>query len=75
MAYKLDFYPEEWRNFIRECDFTELELNIIDLTRKGWYIADIAQELFVSERTVKRRRKSIADKIQHYIIFSKTSKC
>lgn len=71
MAYKLDFYPEEWRTFIRECDFTELELNIIDLTRKGWYIADIAQELFVSERTVKRRRKSIADKILHHIIFSK----
>ena len=75
MAYKLDFYPEEWRIFIRECDFTELELDIIDLTRKGWYIADIAQELFVSERTVKRRRKSIADKIQQYIIFSKTGKC
>ena len=68
---KLDFYPEEWDMFIKECDFTDLELHIIELTRRGWFIPDIAAELYVSEGTVKMRRKSIENKILHYRLISK----
>lgn len=68
---KLDFYPEEWDSFINNCDFTDIELDIIKLTRRGWVIADIAAELYLSESTVKRRRKSIDRKILHYIITKK----
>lgn len=68
---KLDFYPEEWDRLIKECDFTDLELRIIELTRRGWFIHDIASELYVSEGTVKRRRKSIENKILNYILISK----
>lgn len=68
---KLDFYPEEWESFIRNCDFTDSEVEIIKLTRRGWAIADIAAELYLSESTVKRRRKSIDRKILHYILTKK----
>ena len=68
---KLDFYPEEWDSFINNCDFTDSEAEIIKLTRRGWAIADIAAELYLSESTVKRRRKSIDRKILHYIITKK----
>lgn len=68
---KLDFYPEEWDSFINNCDFTDSEAEIIKLTRRGWAIADIAAELYLSESTVKRRRKSIDRKILHYILTKK----
>ena len=68
---KLDFYPEEWESFINNCDFTDSEAEIIKLTRRGWAIADIAAELYLSEATVKRRRKSIDRKILHYILTKK----
>ena len=68
---KLDFYPEEWESFINNCDFTDSEAEIIKLTRRGWAIADIAAELYLSESTVKRRRKSIDSKILHYILTKK----
>ena len=68
---KLDFYPEEWESFLSNCDFTDSEVEIIKLTRRGWAIADIAAELYLSESTVKRRRKSIDRKILHYIVTKK----
>ena len=64
---KIDFYPEEWAEFIEHCDFTDTELEIIKLTRRGWLIADISAELYMSESTIKRKRKSVVNKILHYI--------
>ena len=68
---KLDFYPEEWESFISNCDFTDSEVEIIKLTRRGWAIADIAAELYLSESTVKRSRKSLDGTTLHYIITKK----
>lgn len=68
---KLDFYPEEWSRLLELCDFTDEEKKIIELTRRGWCIADIAAELYASQRTIIRRRKSISNKIVHCILVNK----
>lgn len=68
---KLDFYKEEWDNILTKCDFTDIELDIIRLIRKGWCLIDISAELYVSLSTVKRRKKSIENKIIHYIMLNK----
>lgn len=68
---KIEFYPDEWDEFLKNCDFTDQEVEIIALIRRGWYIPDIAAELYISDTTVKRRRKSIANKILHYIAFKR----
>lgn len=65
---RLDYYKEQWQEFIDNIDFTDEELAIIDLARKGWYQEDIAAELHTSRRTVARRYTSIVNKIVHYVL-------
>lgn len=68
---KLDFYKDEWDGIINNCDFTDIEIKIIELLRRGWCLIDIAEELYISLSTVKRRKKSIENKIIHYIVLHK----
>lgn len=68
---RLDFFQDEWVFFLDHCDFTDVELQIISLVRRGWRLADIAAELFLSESTVKRYRKRIENKILHCILVYK----
>lgn len=65
---RLDYYKEQWQEFIDNIDFTDEELAVIDLARKGWYQEDIAAELHTSRRTVARRYTSIVNKIVHYVL-------
>lgn len=65
---KLDFYADEWSDFEKHCGFTDDELKVVGLLRRGWRLIDIAAEMYVSESTVKRRKASIERKILHYII-------
>ena len=65
---RLDYYKEQWQEFIDNIDFTDEELAIINLARKGWYQEDIAAELHTSRRTVARRYTSIDNKIVHYVL-------
>lgn len=65
---RLDYYKEQWQEFLDNIDFTDEELAIIDLARKGWYQEDIAAELHTSRRTVARRYTSIVNKIVHYVL-------
>lgn len=64
----IKFYKDEWELFISSCDFTDLELEIISLLRKGWFYESIAAELHISRATVNRRIRSITDKISRYIL-------
>ena len=64
---RIDFLPSEWNAFIEHCFFTDRELEIIQLHRRGWAIVDIAAELDISSRTVDRDIVSIKDKIVDYI--------
>ena len=63
----MHFFNDEWESFIEHCGFTDDELEIVHLLRKGWACVDIAAELYISESTVKRRRKIIGKKIIRYI--------
>lgn len=68
---QLDFYPEEWKEFLENIDFTDEERQIISLIRRGWYQEDIAAELNYVRRTIARRYTSITNKIVHYVLRSR----
>ena len=61
---KCDFPRSEYEHYVSECGFTDEELQVLNLRRRGWYLVDIAAELNVSVRTVKRRSASITNKIK-----------
>ena len=61
---KYDFPRSEYEHYISECGFTDEDLQVLNLRRRGWYLVDIAAELNVSVRTVKRRSASITNKIK-----------
>lgn len=64
----MDFYADEWREFLENCDFTDVELQIIHLKRTTELRnIDIGQELGYSEKTIIRRCQKIQKKIIHYI--------
>ena len=64
----MKFYNDEWEEFINNCGFTDDELEIVRLLRRGWYGEDIAAELGYSRRTIERKKNSIKAKISLYII-------
>jgi DNA-binding NarL/FixJ family response regulator len=64
---RLQFFNDEWEEFIAECGFTDDELKIVPFLRRGWYSVDIAAELCLSVSTFKRRKKRIEQKIIRYI--------
>ncbi len=61
--YKFDFSSAEIKRFIDNCGFTDEEIVILHMRRKGKSIVQIAMDLGLSERTAQRRVKSINHKI------------
>ena len=61
------FYNDEWESFLKNCGFTDDELDIIPFLRRGWASVDIAEELSISTSTLARRKKRIMEKIIRYI--------
>ena len=64
---KLDFDKTEWQKLIDNCEFTDDELEVIPLIRRGWALVDIAAELCISHSTLKRRKRKIENKIIRFI--------
>lgn len=60
---RFDFSHEEYQKFIVQCPFTDEELKILEMRRKGKSIIQVSMELNLSDRTVERRIKSICKKI------------
>ena len=60
---RFDFTERTAQRFISECGFTDEEKEVFTLVRRGWQYSRIADEIYVSEITVKRRVRSIKDKI------------
>lgn len=68
----LDFFADEWNDFLSHCDFTDLELKIIQYKRTtDLRNIDIGQELGYCEKTIIRKCKKIENKIIHYIATKK----
>ena len=65
---QLNFYVDEWQEFLANIDFTDEERKVIELVRRGWCQEDIAAELYCSRRTVARRYSSITNKIVRYVL-------
>lgn len=63
----MNFFNDEWEMFVANCGFTDDELQVVHLLRKGWCIVDISEELNISHSTAARRRKRIGQKIIRYI--------
>lgn len=74
MLMRLQFLKEDWEEFLQNIDFTDNELKIIPLIRRGWLQVDIAAELDISVSTVKRRITSITHKTVAYILRTREPK-
>ena len=64
---KFEFLESEWQELIQNCSFTDDEAEIVPYLKRGMYYYVIAQNLNVSESTVRRRVKSILKKITKYL--------
>ena len=64
---KLEFYPHEWDALYSKCGFTDEELEVIRLRRKGFLYTQIADELGYSVKTIERRVKKIKQKILKFM--------
>jgi len=58
-----DFSYNEYQRFIERCPFTDEEIEILNMKRRGKSNIDISMRLHISERTVTRRLRSIQNKI------------
>ncbi|MCL2310963.1 MAG: hypothetical protein FWC41_00530 [Firmicutes bacterium] len=57
----------EWIALLEKCNFTDEELKIIKMRRRGWTHLNIAVELKYHERSISRKIKKIEQKIEsHY---------
>lgn len=68
---KMRFFKDEWDSIIENCGFTDDELEIVQLVRRGWAQIDISEELCISLSTFSRRFKHIKQKIFRYISTTK----
>ena len=64
---KFDFSNAEYQKFIDICPFSDEELKILDMRRRGKSIIQISDEMAISDRTVSRRIGSIIQKINKEI--------
>ena len=60
---KFDFSYDEYQRFLERCPFSEEEIKILNLRRKGYSITQIAIELNICDRTVSKRINAICKKI------------
>lgn len=60
---RFDFSYSEYQRFLERCPFTDEEIEILQLRRRGKSITEISFSLSISDRTVARRIKSIVRKI------------
>lgn len=58
-----DFLESEYQKFYNECNFTDRQMEILMLRRKGKSIIEISLNLNMSEATVSREIKKIKKKI------------
>lgn len=62
-----DFSYNEYQRFLERCPFTDEEIEILNLKRRGKSNVYISVKLHICERTVIRRLRSIEKKISREI--------
>ena len=59
----LDFNKAEYDYFIENCGFTDRQIEILNLRRRGKTIVEISMVVNLSTRTIDRELKAIRKKI------------
>ena len=62
-----DFLESEYKMFYNNCNFTDRQIEILNLRRKGKSIIEISLTTNISEATVNRELKKIKKKILRVI--------
>lgn len=62
-----DFLESEYEMFYNNCNFTDRQIEILNLRRKGKSIIEISLTANISEATVNRELKKIKKKILRVI--------
>ena len=60
---RFDFSHAEYEHFKSVCDFSNDELVILEMRRRGKSIIEIAEHIMICERTVNRKVIKIKNKI------------
>ena len=64
---KLEFYADEWQDFVLNCGFTDEEMPIVELLRQEKSDIYIYTTLYISKSVYYRKKKRIKKKILHRI--------
>lgn len=67
--HRFDFTHDQLTRYLERCPFTEEEKQILCLRRRGVSNIELAFATSLSDRTVSRRLKSIAEKIERENIY------
>ena len=62
-----DFLESEYQMFYNNCNFTDRQIEILNMRRKGKSIVEISMTLCMGEATVSRELKKIKNKILRVI--------
>ena len=62
--HRFDYSSTEYNKYLEVCPFTDEELKILELRRRGKSVIEICFALNLSQRTVTRRLQSIDQKIR-----------
>lgn len=61
--HRFDFSSSEYERFLDRCPFTDNEINVLNMRRRGKSVVEMCIALNVSEATLWRRIRSIQKKI------------
>lgn len=59
----LDFTKGEYDYFIENCGFTDRQIEILNMRRRGMSIVEISMKIHLSPRTIDREIRKIKNKI------------
>lgn len=62
--HKFNFSSNEYQRYLQLCPFSDEEIKILEMRRRGKSVIEISLALNLSERTVARRMDCISHKIQ-----------
>jgi DNA-binding NarL/FixJ family response regulator len=65
---KLDFAKKEFDDYVENCGFTDEEIKLLTLKRRGLKVVEIATDMDYCEKSIIRKTKRIICKIIKYEI-------
>jgi DNA-binding NarL/FixJ family response regulator len=63
---KLDFAKREFDEYVEHCGFTDEEIKLLTLKRRGLLVSEIATTMDYCEKSIIRKTKRVIGKIIKY---------